>query len=106
MLDKLKVRLGIDIADNSKDALLNQMIEDAANEIMDYCNRASILPKMEGLQRELVIAYYNRQGTEGEASHSEGGISISYSTEIPENIKSRLNAYRLLKGVKIANATS
>lgn len=106
MLDKLKIRLGIELSDTSQDSLLNLLLEDAANEILDYCNRELILPKMEGLQRELAITYYNRQGTEGEASHSEGGISVSYSTEIPENIKSRLNAYRLLKGVKIANATS
>lgn len=106
MLEKLKIRLGMDTADTPQDNLLNLLLEDAANEILDYCNRDSILPKMEGLQRELAITYYNRQGTEGESSHSEGGISVSYSTEIPENIKSRLNAYRLIKGVNIANATS
>ena len=105
MLDKLKIRLGIALSDTSQDNLLNLLLEDAANEIKDYCNRASILPKMEGLQRELSITYYNRQGTEGESSHSEGGISISYSTEIPEAIKSRLNNFRLAKAVRVVNET-
>lgn len=102
LLTKLKLRLGV--ADDSQDVLLEQMLEDAQEEILDYCNRELLLPRMESLQRELAIIYYNRQGTEGESSHSEGGMSVSYSTEIPENIKARLNAYKLLKAVKVANA--
>lgn len=101
MLEKLKLRLGI--SDNSQDGLLGQILEDAENEILDYTNRDKLLPRMEGLQRELAIIYYNRQGNEGESSRSEGAISVSYSTEIPENIKNRLNAYRRLKAVSIAN---
>lgn len=101
-LTKLKLRL--DINDNSQDGLLNQMLEDAENEILDYCNREVLLPRMEGLKRELAIIYYNRQGTEGESSHSEGEMSVSYSTEIPESIKNRLTAYRFIKAVRIANA--
>lgn len=54
---------------------------------------------MFGLQRELAIVYYNRLGSEGESSRSEGGVSVSYSTDIPENIKKRLNSYRRLKAV-------
>lgn len=100
----IKFRLMLGIEDNSKDESLKQILEDAENEILDYCNRQVLLPRMEGLQRQLAIIYYNRQGTEGEASHSEGGMSVSYSTEIPEAIKSRLNAYRLVKAVGIANA--
>lgn len=101
MLEKLKLRLGI--SDNSQDSLLEQMLEDAESEILDYTNRTELLSKMEGLQRELAIIYYNRQGNEGESSRSEGAISVSYSTEIPEIIKNRLNAYRRLKAVSIAN---
>ena len=87
-LEKLKIRLGI--SDNSEDALLNMLLEDA--------------DKAQVLQRELAITYYNRMGSEGEASRSEGGVSVSYSTDIPENIKSRLLAFRRLKLVGVANA--
>jgi len=98
-IEKLKVRIsGVD------DTLLEQLLEDSQEEILDYCNRDVLLTKMEGLQRELAIIYYNRRGSEGESSRSEGGVSVSYSTEIPESIKSRLNAYRRLKVVGIANA--
>ena len=97
-IDKLKVRL------NEEDtALLEQLLEDAETEILDYCNRDVLLPRMIGLQRELAIVYYNRLGSEGESSRSEGGVSVSYSTDIPENIKKRLNSYRRLKAVRLAN---
>lgn len=96
-LEKLKLRLGKDVDEN----LLELLLEDAESEILDYTNRTELTDKMEGLQRELAIIYYNRQGSEGESSRSEGGISVSYSTEIPERIKSRLNTYRLLKMAKV-----
>ena len=96
-VEKLKVRL------NEEDiALLEQLLEDAEFEILDYCNRDVLLPRMLGLQRELAIIYYNRLGSEAESSRSEGGITVSYSTDIPENIKRRLNSYRRLKAVKLA----
>lgn len=97
-IDKLKVRLN-----EGDTALLEQLLEDAETEILDYCNRDVLLPRMLGLQRELVIVYYNRLGSEGESSRSEGGVSVSYSTDIPENIKRRLNSYRRLKAVRLAN---
>lgn len=97
-IDKLKARL------NEKDTtLLEQLLEDAEAEILDYCNRDVLLPRMFGLQRELAIIYYNRLGSEGEASRSEGGVSVSYSTDIPENIKRRLTSFRRLKAVRLAN---
>lgn len=99
---KLKIRLGI--SDNSQDNLLMQLLEDAESEILDYCNRDTLPSKAKSLQRELAVIYFNHLGSEGESSRSEGGISVSYSTEIPENIKSRLNAYILLKGARVANA--
>ena len=97
-VEKLKVRL------NEEDTeLLEQLLEDAETEILDYCNRDALLPRMLGLQRELAIIYYNRLGSEGESSRSEGGVSVSYSTDIPENIKRRLSSYRRLKAVRLAN---
>ena len=97
-VEKLKVRL------NEEDTvLLEQLLEDAETEILDYCNRDVLLPRMLGLQRELAIIYYNRLGSEAESSRSEGGITVSYSTDIPENIKRRLNSYRRLKAVRLAN---
>lgn len=100
-LELLKLRIG---PTDKSDTVLTQILEDAQAEILDYCNRDVLLTKMEGLQRELAITYYNRVGSEGESSRSEGGVSVSYTTEIPESIKARLNVYRRLKVVGIANA--
>lgn len=96
-LEKLKIKLP-----DTDDKLLTQLLEDAENDILDYTNRNVLLPKMEGLQRDLAIIYYNRLGSEGEASRSEGGISVSY--EIPESIKSRLKSYRRLKAVSMVES--
>lgn len=101
--EKLKIRLEIDKTDITKDDLITTLLEDAEGEILDYCNRDTLPVRAEGLQRELAIIYYNRQGSEGEASRSEGGVSVSYSTEIPESIKNRLNSFKRLKAVKFAN---
>lgn len=102
-LEKLKIRL--EVKDTNQDNLLNMILEDAESEILDFCNRDVLPLRAESLQRELAIIYYNRLGSEGESSRSEGGVSVSYSTDIPESIKSRLMAFRRLKlvGVAIAN---
>ncbi|MDU4889778.1 MAG: phage head-tail connector protein [Clostridium sp.] len=96
-LEKLKIRIP-----DAEDALLTILLEGAEADILDYTNRNILLPKMEAIQRELAIIYYNRLGSEGETSRSEGGISVSY--EMPEHIKDRLKAYRRLKAVSIVES--
>ncbi len=103
-LEKLKIRLEIMNEDTSQDDLLNMFLEDAESEILDFTNRDTLPVRAEALQRELAIIYRNRLGSEGETSRSEGGVSVSYSTDIPENIKNRLIAFRRLKLVGVANA--
>ena len=100
-IDLLKIRIT-----GATDGLLTQLLADAQAEILDFTNRNVLPTKLEGLQRELAIVYYNRMGAEGLTAHSEGSISDSYSTEIPDNLKSRLIAHRLLKGAAVANATT
>lgn len=92
-LSKLKARIP-EIVDNSQDALLTQLLEDAGSSILDYTNRTTLLAQMESLQRELALIYYNKIGLEGIASQSQGGISIQVVEGIPKEIKSRLNRYR------------
>lgn len=100
-LEAIKMRLNI--SDSTKDDFLNQLLDDSEGEILDYTNRSDLKESMYGIQRELVIAYYNRMGDEGINSRSEGGVSVSYSTDIPDSIKARLNQYRRLKIVGLAN---
>lgn len=101
-LKKLKQRIP-EITDTAQDTLLKQLLEDAEQEILDFTNRTELLPKMLGLQRDLALRYYNRQGLEGVSSQSQGKMSTSYSIEIPEDLKQRLIEYRRLKVVGYAN---
>lgn len=104
-LAKVKERIE-EITDNSKDKLLIQMLEDAAAEIFDFTNRSEIIDKLKPLQRDLVLVYYSRLGAEGLSSQSQGGISVSYGTDIPDNLKRRLESYRRLKVSNYANKKS
>lgn len=102
VLDRLKLRL--DIKDDKKDPLLTELLEEAKDSILDHTKRSVFIDALIPLQLKQAIYLYNALGSEGESSRSEGGISVSYQTDIPESIKSRLNAYRVLKGAKVANA--
>lgn len=97
----LKIKKRLEINNNIEDDLLNQIIEDAEVEVLDYTNRKEIAPEMEGIVREVAIIIYNRLHSEGEASRSEGGVSVSY--ELPENIKKRLSSFKMHKFWRIAN---
>lgn len=94
---KLKTRLNIPLEDTGKDELLLVLLDDAKRLILDYTNRIEMLPELENLQRELAILYYRRLGDEGVSSYSEGAISTSYDTDIPNTLIVRLNSYRLTK---------
>lgn len=99
-LDKLKLQL--DITDDKLDDKLNLLLDDAEADILGYCQRDELPFGLYPAQRELVIYRYNKEGVEGQTSHSEGGISRSWDNDIPSEIKSSLNQYRLAKVTKYA----
>ena len=100
-ITKLMQRIG-----ENNTLLLNRLLEDAEDAIKDYCNRDTVPEKAAGLCRELAIVYYGKSGHEAEISRSEGAISVSYDMTIPEGLRARLNAYRLLKAVRITSENS
>lgn len=87
--ERLTKELGID------DSQAKDLINDAVIIVLDYTNRDDMLDAMWLYVRQLATIAYNRQGTEGELSRSEGGVSQSFIDGIPGNIKSSLNRYRL-----------
>lgn len=108
-LEKIKIKLGISLTDISKDELLNVLLESAAEYIKTYSNRDTLTSPLLIIQEQLTVIYYNRLGTEGEQGYSEGGISTTIyvlNDDLPVSIKSQLNSYRLLKGARIANAST
>lgn len=81
------------------EAVLQQAVSDAAGAIMDICNRTSIPRSMENLHLSLAEVYARRIMAAGEASRSEGDVSVSnaYTKEIPQDLMKRLLAKRKLK---------
>lgn len=94
-LERLKLRLNI--TDTSQDALLEGILEDVEADILAYTNRSELLPAMNSLQIKVAIIEYNKQGSEGMASDSQGGKSQSWIDGLPQDIKSTLTAFRRLK---------
>lgn len=94
-LEKLKVRLGI--TDTSQDALLECILEDVQNDMLAFTNRSELLTSMSSLQIKIAIIEYNKQGSEGMSSDSQGGKSQSWIDGLPQDIKSSLTAFRRLK---------
>lgn len=93
-LTKLKLKLGID--DDSMDSLLNLYLEDAKNTILELTHLDELSESLLNTQIELAIIYYNKEGIEGQTSHSEGGVSRSFEEGIPESIMKKIRANRRL----------
>lgn len=95
MLENIKLLL--DINDSSKDNKLAYLITIAERKILDYTNQPILLAQMESIVEELVIVRYNKLGSEGLQSESFSGVSQTFTTDIPQDIKNQLNMYRRLK---------
>jgi len=95
MLENIKILLGIN--DDIKDNLITILINKSIRKALDYCNILELPTDMEGIIEELVIISYNRLGSEGLQSESYSGISQTFISDIPDDIKRQLNAYKRLK---------
>lgn len=93
-VEQLKIRI-LDLVDDSQDSLLEQLLQDAEEAILNYLNRDQLEGRHAVAVRNLALVYYNRIGDEGVASSSQGGISTSYITDIPEDIKKQLPTPKL-----------
>lgn len=91
MLENIKILLGI--TDNSKDALLNLLINQCTDEALDYTHRDDACD-LESVIEQMVVYKYNRLGTEGLSSESYSGISYSYEKDYPVPIQRMLKRYR------------
>ena len=93
-LDKLKRRLRI--SDTEQDALLEDLIADAAAFVMGYTGRDPLPDAAGAAIVELTAASYNRLGLEGQSAHSEGSVSIRVDA-LPLTLKLQLDALRMAK---------
>jgi hypothetical protein len=100
-LEKLKIRL--EIKDNSKDDLLNLLLEEVEEDLLSWTNRGSLPKGLETTQRQLAIIRYNMQGIEGQSSHSEGGVSRSFD-DLPQSIKKTISQFVKAKVLRYGKA--
>lgn len=94
MLSRLKLKLGIN--DVLQDELLDLYLEDAKDTILELTHLSEVPTSLLSTQVELAIVMYNKEGIEGQTSHSEGGISRSFEDDIPKGIMKKIRAARRL----------
>ena len=94
-LEKLKLRLGI--VGTEQDNLLQAILDDVEGEMLAYTNRVELTIPMQSLQIKIAIIEYNKQGSEGLASDSQGGKSVSFFDGLPSDVKSSLIGFRKLR---------
>lgn len=94
MLSKLKLKLGI--SDTAQDELLDLYLEDANETILGITHLSEVPANLLSTQVELAIVMYNKEGIEGQTSHSEGGISRSFEDDIPKGVMKKIRAARRL----------
>ena len=88
LLNRIKTLLGI--PDN--DELIYEITELTKSKILNYINEAELPLELEFVLVELTVQRYNRIGSEGIASESVDGKSVSYE-DVFENYKPYLDDY-------------
>ena len=94
-IERLKYKLGIEVDDFSQDNLLSIYLQDAADFITSITNTDEVPVKLLSTQEDLAVMAYNKQGIEGQTSHSEGGISRTFG-DIPESMMKKIRSFRRL----------
>ena len=100
MTERERIRAQLpDVPQETLDALML----DAQDMICAYTRRASVPDALKGALVRLTVILYNRMGTEGETSHSEGGVSRAMEG-MPGEIEKQLKPYRLAVVVDLHGA--
>lgn len=95
MLERIKLLLNI--TDDSKDALLNELIDNATEFAQNYINNDAALDNLTGTIIAMVIYDYNRMGTEGLTSENYSGMSFGYTAGYSDDIMKQLRRYRKVR---------
>ena len=92
LLKQLKI-----LTKESDEELLSLLLEQAENTILVETNRTHAPLSLVMTHLQLAKYLYTRMDNQGEVSRSEGGISITYLTELPLNIQSSIKQARLVR---------
>lgn len=90
-LEQLKKLTG-----ESDEELLSILLEMSGDVILGLTNRTEVPEVLAGTQVKMAVIAYNRLGTEGETSRSEGGISSAFS-DMPDDVLKAIKSKRLGK---------
>lgn len=66
----------------------------AEQDILRETNRTVVPSFLLSAQIDIAVIRFNMQGTEGETSHSQGGVSVSFES-LPEYIQKTVRSQRL-----------
>ena len=100
LFERFQRRFGSTVPVEDKEFILQALL-DAGNAVCDLTGRDIVPERLTDVQVELAIIAYNRRGTEGESSRSEGGISQSFESLSPLML-ARLKNYPRKVGVVYA----
>ena len=93
-----KARLAI--TDTTQDVLLTQYLTDAEYFILGVTGQPSLPIALEGAQIDIAVSAWAKRGAEGESSHSEGGVSVTYESLSPA-LQALLRGYTLARVVNV-----
>ena len=91
--EKLRVWLGVSAseASNEKLELFLSRAEDAIKRRRNQDYEDQMEPQFSDLQLQIAVYLFNKQGAEGETSHSENGVSRGYeNSDIPEKLLAQI----------------
>ena len=97
IVSRMKVLLGTTNTTDDEE-LLYEIVEITKSKILNYINKKALPKELEFVLVELAIQRYNRIGSEGIASESVDGKSVSYDDDF-EVYKPHLNFYMLKNNI-------
>lgn len=92
-----RIKLYLDISENSKDTILDEFINIAKDYAVQYCHLETYDDKLDSIIVKMVVEDYNRRKAEGISSRNYSGISESYGTDYSPQTLSLLNKYRRIR---------
>ena len=95
MLERIKLLLNI--SDESKDALLGELIEDAEEYIVNQTNNPNCLGSLSRTIINMVIYDYNMSGNKGLTSENYSGVSFGYLNGYSKDIEDQIRKFRKVK---------
>lgn len=94
---KIKLLLGIALNDITKDNLLTMLIDDAIEEVINYCNLKQYNTNLDSIVVKMVTQNYGKISNQGLSSQSYSDVSETYVDGYSADLVAQLNKNRRVK---------